>query len=263
MDDQLANAVAERYEKQWILAAYLEAEWGDHFEVVRTPEPTGADPRYPIRQTFYADVADLVTGLARARYGDGDLSILDIGGGTGRFLYEWLLRNPHTANAVLIEPSVGMTRFARAFLEGAETVTEAPYIGTKAAPQTQPFRRPTPPSAVGSLTIHNAKAEEVELGDGSFEIVCCLNVVDRHNDPVGLIAYLAQKVKPGGLLVISTPFDWEPDYTPPEQWFMDLRQVTPTGWGELATKDFVWDFRYTLRKATRFLPQVAITAKPA
>jgi 2-polyprenyl-3-methyl-5-hydroxy-6-metoxy-1,4-benzoquinol methylase len=40
--------------------------------------------------------------------------------------------------------------------------------------------------------------------DGQFDLVTCIEVIEHADDPAGLVAYLRSRVRPGGLLVVST-----------------------------------------------------------
>lgn len=58
------------------------------------------------------------------------------------------------------------------------------------------------------------KATDERLAD----LVFAGNLIDRVNDPAAFLKGLAHRVRPGGVLVISSPYTLLPDYTPPENW---------------------------------------------
>ncbi|MEM9226779.1 MAG: putative 4-mercaptohistidine N1-methyltransferase [Verrucomicrobiota bacterium] len=67
---------------------------------------------------------------------------------------------------------------------------------------------------------------QFEVGDamalrddlGTFDLVIACNLICRLPRPRHFLERLTQLVKPGGQLVITTPFTWLDEYTPPEHW---------------------------------------------
>lgn len=53
---------------------------------------------------------------------------------------------------------------------------------------------------------------------GTFDVVLMANLIDRLGDPYKLLRNLTNLVKPGGQLVIASPYTWLPEFTPPENW---------------------------------------------
>ena len=54
------------------------------------------------------------------------------------------------------------------------------------------------------------------LCEEAADVVLALNLLDNVADPVGLLRGLSALLKPGGLLIVSSPFAWRDDLTPPE-----------------------------------------------
>jgi 2-polyprenyl-6-hydroxyphenyl methylase / 3-demethylubiquinone-9 3-methyltransferase len=46
---------------------------------------------------------------------------------------------------------------------------------------------------------------DVQLLDGRFDLITCMEVIEHVADPAAFIAALAKRIAPGGLLVLSTP----------------------------------------------------------
>lgn len=61
-----------------------------------------------------------------------------------------------------------------------------------------------------------ADALEPPVHDGVADIVLALNLLDNVRDPFALLTALDRMLKPGGLLVIGSPFAWRDDLTAPE-----------------------------------------------
>jgi putative 4-mercaptohistidine N1-methyltranferase len=53
---------------------------------------------------------------------------------------------------------------------------------------------------------------------GIFDVVLMANLIDRVNDPAKCLAQLPGLLKPGGQLIITSPYTWLPEYTPRENW---------------------------------------------
>lgn len=60
---------------------------------------------------------------------------------------------------------------------------------------------------------------------GTFDLVLAANLIDRVPEPAQLLRSFGALVRPGGQLVITSPYTWLADYTPQEAWLSgdDLR----------------------------------------
>ena len=57
---------------------------------------------------------------------------------------------------------------------------------------------------------------------GSFDIVLAANLLCRVPDPAAVLKRFASLVRPGGQLVITSPYTWMEEYTPRERWLGGL-----------------------------------------
>jgi SAM-dependent methyltransferase len=123
----------------------------------------------------------------------------------------------------------------------------------------KPFHRPPPlPEAGARLSIINTTLERHQPGE-KFDLVTCLNVVDRHPYPRTLIGSIANVIAEGGLLVISCPFDFRIETTPDRgDWIDDLNDLFAHsgGWESVGEAEVYYEFRSSSRKWTRFATQV-------
>ena len=106
---------------------------------------------------------------------------------------------------------------------------------------------------------------DFEVGDamalrsdlGSFDCVLACNLICRLEDPMRLMNRFAELVRPGGQLVITTPFTWLESFTPADRWlsagakdsFSGLTQAL-----EAANKfklDAKWDMPFLIREHQR------------
>lgn len=61
-------------------------------------------------------------------------------------------------------------------------------------------------------------ATALPFSDATFAVTSSINVVDCLSSPATGIAELTRVTRPGGLAIVSTPYDWSPGATPVEQW---------------------------------------------
>ena len=61
---------------------------------------------------------------------------------------------------------------------------------------------------------------------GTFDLVLAANLIDRLSDPAKFLTQvLPQFVKPGGLVLLTSPYTWSPDFTVGRHW---LRNSFPS-----------------------------------
>lgn len=60
---------------------------------------------------------------------------------------------------------------------------------------------------------------------GLFDVVVMANVIDRLPDPTQCLQNIKQFVKPGGQLVITSPYTWLEDYTPRSKWLNGVAEI--------------------------------------
>lgn len=56
------------------------------------------------------------------------------------------------------------------------------------------------------------------FGNAPFDVVAAINLICRLPNPAYFLRQLHRIVKPGGQLVIGSPFSWLESYTPPRHW---------------------------------------------
>jgi putative 4-mercaptohistidine N1-methyltranferase len=65
-----------------------------------------------------------------------------------------------------------------------------------------------------------------EIGDalklrptlGDFDVMLAANLLCRLEDPIQLVLRFPQMVRPGGQLILVSPYSWNPDFTPFPKW---------------------------------------------
>jgi putative 4-mercaptohistidine N1-methyltranferase len=72
------------------------------------------------------------------------------------------------------------------------------------------------------VNFEQGDAVRLRSGLGMFDVVLMANLIDRVNDPARCLEQLPGLLKPGGQLVITSPYTWLPEYTPRENWLGGL-----------------------------------------
>lgn len=84
---------------------------------------------------------------------------------------------------------------------------------------TAPFTAVVPPEIDRScVTFSVQDATTLPLGLGPFDVVLAANLICRLPDPEAFLSRLPSLVKPGGQLLLTTPFTWLEEYTPRDKW---------------------------------------------
>ncbi len=69
-----------------------------------------------------------------------------------------------------------------------------------------------------NITFEVGDATDLRDDLGSFDIVLAANLLCRVPDPSAVLTRLGDLVKPGGQLVLTSPYTWMEEYTPKERW---------------------------------------------
>ncbi|MFY9820999.1 MAG: methyltransferase domain-containing protein [Thermoanaerobaculia bacterium] len=217
-------SIADRYASPWYLAAYLEAEWADFLW-------SGSDSgKSTGRAEFYKSIPKLVVGSL------GDerpTRYCDIGGSTGRTTYEMFREIPSLAEFVLVEPSAQFCSWAKRLLLGGEDYLYdwAPTIYDLHKPvfkKVQAFPAPLEITEQKKIYIYQAQSDSVPRPNEYFDVMTCLNVVDRVPNPKIFAKDVGDLLKPGGTLVFASPLEYEEETTPDQGlWVRDLKELFP------------------------------------
>lgn len=261
----LPDMTDEDYATPQRLAMYLEAGWSDFlFEAGQIAQKTN-DVGYPnplhdhVTPDFFCGVAALAhtwaTGLSLRVS-----SACDVGGGTGRAIFELDKQFPDIQQLVLIEPSRCFCDWAKLLLASEELLPEFPIVSCAKGPRwITPSRRPPPiRRADERLRVFNGTLEDF-VETETFSLVTCLNVVDRHPRPEGLVSGIARIMNGDGLLVVSSPLDFRPDSTPEVGcWIEDLNALFEghDSWEHVGEGELSYEFRLFNRSWTRLTTQV-------
>ena len=191
------------YETDQILAEYLLFHYGEAAEVL----PYSFGPRdglgYAERCVSEClDVSRLPPG-ARA---------LDLGCAVGRSSFE-LAR--HCAAVMGIDYSERFIEAAQKLRERGELAYRRRDEGELATPLTA---RVPPEIDRSRVAFETGDATALRADIGAFDVVLMANLIDRLTEPRRCLARLPDLVKPGGQLIVTSPYTWLEAFTPHEHW---------------------------------------------
>jgi len=71
-------------------------------------------------------------------------------------------------------------------------------------------------------TFRTGNALDLPHGIGSFDLVLAANLIDRLPDPKRFLKkILPSLVKPGGIVLLTSPYTWSSEFTPRSRWLKD------------------------------------------
>ena len=191
------------YESDRLVREYLLFHFGGTKEIL--PWPGGPSDALNFAARLVEELLDVAALPAEPR-------ALDVGCAVGRSSFE-LAR--HCREVIGID-------FSRAFVDAADTVRTRGALdydfiieGERTARAIARLPQGVDPGRV-AFEAGDAMALRDELG--SFDVVLAANLLCRLPDPRRFLARLPSLVRPGGQLLLTTPFTWLEEYTPRENW---------------------------------------------
>lgn len=73
------------------------------------------------------------------------------------------------------------------------------------------------------VTFQQADACNLKALYTGYDLVLATNLIDRLYDPRKLLSMIHERINPGGLLVIASPYTWDEAFTAKEKWLGGLR----------------------------------------
>jgi len=194
---------ANLYESDRLVREYLLFHYGSADEIL----PWSGGPRealgFAVRCVGELLVASVLPGSARA---------LDLGCAVGRSTFE-LARHCREVTGI---------DYSRAFIGAAEKIREHGSLDYEYTVEGERTARATavmPPGVDASrITFETGDAMALPDNLGAFDVVLAANLLCRLPDPHEFLARLPSLVRPGGQLLLTTPFTWLEEYTPRDAW---------------------------------------------
>jgi SAM-dependent methyltransferase/uncharacterized protein YbaR (Trm112 family) len=138
--------------------------------------------------------------------------ILDLGCAAGRTSFALAERHPG-AIVIGIDRDLGTLRLAAGAARGAVS-----YPRRRIGLVFDRRRFPVSFAVDGRVDFWACDALALPFSPGSVDRIVALNLLDCVPDPRRLLAGLAALLRPGGVLLLATPFDWSTRATPVEAW---------------------------------------------
>jgi 5-histidylcysteine sulfoxide synthase/putative 4-mercaptohistidine N1-methyltranferase len=191
------------YETEELISQYLELHYGDdRFGVSNFP------------RACIAAVMEVV--------GDGPKrKALDIGCSVGRSSFE-LARHYDQVEAIDFS-----TRFIASAIEMQNSGLrryairdEGDLMSFKEANLAEIGLTPT----AGRVRFSQGDACNLKALHSGYDLVFAGNLIDRLYDPAVFLARIAERIVPGGYLVLTSPYTWLPEYTEKENWLGGFKE---------------------------------------
>jgi putative 4-mercaptohistidine N1-methyltranferase len=205
----LNELVGNPYETEKLLEEYLLLHYGSPQTVL----PWAFGPREALefpRRCVSELIAPLLEGSGLAEGGAG--RALELGCAVGRACFEL---SALCSQVVGIDFSHSFIREARRLASERHASFSFPEEGElRGQARVQLPDRFQPERVI--FEVGDATALRSDLGD--FDIVLAANLLCRVPDPPALLRQLPSLVRPGGLLVLTSPYTWSEEYTPRRHW---------------------------------------------
>ncbi len=259
---------------------YIDVEWGDIIQKcnISLPQyPKHLPKSTPLFQsgsaaTTNSNFYQRVISFAKEMISKENIKVkkmCDVGCATGRLLYEFSKNFPETQEFFGVEPSGTFVNLAKKILIEDDTSYWVPFPDSTVKETyiqlTNQFFSHL------ELQTEIRKRFDIFLGVGEsiprpkeyFEILFCLNVLDRHPNPPQFVSRISEFLKKDGLIFLATPLDWNKDFTQPEFWVEDIQSYfkEDNKWNILESRDMEYPFRYSGRKIIHFISQVICVKK--
>jgi len=171
---------------------------------------------------------------------------LDLGCAVGRSSFELARKVPKV---------VGID-FSKAFIATAKKLASTGMYSFRLKEEgsrTRPARATAPSRKIRSRVSFRT-GDALRLPKlGTFDLVLAANLLDRVKDPKALLQKVLPKlVRPGGLLLLTSPYTWSEEFTPQARWlknsFPTLRKLLAPHFRLLRRQDHPFLLREHRRK---------------
>ncbi len=191
------------YQSERALAEYLLFHYGRAEEALPAGLKLADALNFPGR--CVSECLDVARLPARAR-------ALDLGCAVGRASFE-LAR--HCVEVVGVD-------FSGRFIEVAESLRKNGsfmFGSFEEGDLTRPCQAVVPAEIDRNrVRFERGDAMELPAGLGEFDVVLMANLIDRLRKPRRCLEQLPRLLKPGGQLIITSPYTWLEEYTPKIEW---------------------------------------------
>ena len=206
-----ATAGARLYETDHLVTQYLEFHYGD-------AASGGAPPPLGVENFPHACVAAVMPHLPADRRD----RCLDIGCSVGRSAFEFAR---HVAHVDAIDFSARFIQAGVRLQEGDEVHYEIPTEGELTTARAIALERLGLLGVAGRVSFLQGDACNLKPIFTDYDLVFAGNLVDRLYDPALFLAAITPRIRPGGLLAITSPYTWLEEYTEKSKWLGGRREA--------------------------------------
>jgi len=144
------------------------------------------------------------------------LRALDLGCAVGRSSFELARKIPEV---------IGID-YSRSFIRAAKQLQKKGKIRfplLEEGKRTKPsFARVSSPIDRKRVIFQTGDALRIPKKLGTFDLVLAANLIDRLPDPQRFLKEVLSKlIRPGGTLLLTSPYTWSTDFTPETKWLQD------------------------------------------
>jgi putative 4-mercaptohistidine N1-methyltranferase len=194
-------AATPLYETPRLLSEYLLFHYGSEAELITHPSLPTAALNFAVRTVTSMLPAD--TQGQRA---------LDLGCAVGRSSFEL---------SKFYDSVVGID-YSQSFITAAASLQQGTVIPYQRHDEGHRYTELAASAPAGShpqrITFQQGDAMQLPDSLGDFDLVHAANLLCRLTEPQRLLARLPSLVRPGGLLIITTPCTWLEEFTPSPHW---------------------------------------------
>jgi putative 4-mercaptohistidine N1-methyltranferase len=146
---------------------------------------------------------------------------LDLGCAVGRSAFEFARWFEHVDG---IDFSARFIQSGVRLQEGGEVLYEIPTEGELSTNRTISLERLGLVEFGPRVRFMQGDACNLKPNFTDYDLVFAGNLIDRLYDPAVFLAGIRNRILPGGLLVITSPYTWLEEYTPKEKWLGGRRE---------------------------------------
>jgi putative 4-mercaptohistidine N1-methyltranferase len=147
---------------------------------------------------------------------------LDIGCSVGRSAFEFARFFGHVD---AIDFSARFIQSGVRLQQGDEVLYEIPTEGELTTNRAVSLERIGLSEAAARVLFMQGDACNLKEIFTDYDVVFAGNLIDRLYDPALFLEGIAPRIRPGGLLVITSPYTWLEEYTPKAKWIGGRREA--------------------------------------
>jgi len=214
---ETTTAGSRLYETDGLVTQYLEFHYGDR--AAGGGEERGAAAALPFGVPNFP--AACVAATMPLVPPDRRRRCLDLGCSVGRSAFEFAR---HFTHVDAIDFSARFIQSGVRLQEGGEVLYELPTEGELTTNRAISLDRLGLPEVGPRVLFMQGDACNLKAIYTDYDLVFAGNLIDRLYDPALFLAGIRERILPGGLLVITSPYTWLEEYTPKDKWLGGRRE---------------------------------------